>query len=62
MHLVEAVGYTMIVAFAAFYYIYLRQFSDDMTIVISAASNTFEAAATLIMAITITLAINHIEK
>ena len=58
MHLVEAAGYTMLVAFTAFYFIYLRKFAIDMSNVVTAVHNTFEAAVTLIMAITITLALN----
>ena len=36
MNFVEAAGYSMLVAFAAFYYIYLRTLADDMTNVITA--------------------------
>ena len=62
MKFIEIVGYLIIALFFTIYVSYLRQFSKDKINVIWACFDTFEASVTLIMAITITLAIDHINN
>ena len=62
MNFVEVSGYVVIFSFVSFYFIYLRKFVDDSVNVVWAYYSSYEGATILVMAIVVTLAINHIEK